>query len=225
MSLCSPLMLSVMSGDALASKMLMPSLPNNRAAARDVLVDILVLQLTADVLSQNAATCTPTKDGRRHSSAIHSSTSPANSRSFIVNMPFSKAVFISFVHSTCHTTGFIPLVPEVQTPPAPMPQASEYPMYSGGVLTSSMTEVGLCFICLTIGTQLCKHCFNNFDNGMKCFGLESASCSGDSMPLEPGTPKLACWSFPNMDSSRFLGIVRLKPRIFSMLSRIVSHFA
>ena len=73
---------------------------------------------------------------------------PANSKSFIVIVPFgfyavTRLYCISCGHSTFHINGFRHLVPLHHTPPAPRRHASVYLIYIGAETTSCRTDVGV----------------------------------------------------------------------------------
>ena len=161
----------------------------------------LVAQATVGVLSQNKAMCLCFKVvGAICSRTSHASRSPAISKSEFEMVPFLLAfimvALISAGHSSLHTVGSRGVVPPSHTPPAPVLQASTYPIKFGSPGFNSRTDVGLeakALISVDQSLSACCSC------GFRCIVsgvFISAWFIGEKSPLPLGMPKEACCSLP-----------------------------
>ena len=131
--LSSPAMFKGVRLDACLACMRIPSIRRSRPATIDLDVLSLYAQATAEVLSQKIPMCLWVRSMFFwHSSTSQFRIAPANSRSFIVRVPFMllnviSCDLMSSGHSSCQRMGDRCDRPLVQTPPVPMPQESLYP--------------------------------------------------------------------------------------------------
>ena len=115
-------------------------LSSKKRSGRAVGINVEVIPLyahnTADVLSQNLPMWLNFRSPMIYSSTSDHKTSPANSRSLMVNFTFgflsnTSSCFMSMGHANCHTQGCMVYNTGVMTPPAPRLQSSVYCKYSG----------------------------------------------------------------------------------------------
>ena len=122
---------------------------------------------------------------------------PANSKSFIVIVPFgfsavTRLSWISCVHSTCHIIGFRYLVPLHHTPPSPRRHASVYLIYVGAETTSCRTDVGFFYMHCIRHCQSSRHWCNVGVIDIKSGLSDMAISMGFNRLRPPGIPMEAC---------------------------------
>ena len=139
MSFSLPAMMMGVRCEACVACMCMPRKRRRRIDANEDPDISLNAHSTAKVLSQKRAAWVFDSLDVRHSSASQFRTSPVSSRSFMVSVPSFKRSFTFCGHSSFHMIGPILFSPDVQTPPVPIPQLYEYPMYCGKLFTSWRT--------------------------------------------------------------------------------------